>query len=327
MVISCARDLYACDLMGLPEPVPAPGEALAIIIVNLNGRDVLFDCLASLRQSEYRNFYTIVVDNGSTDDSVEMVRQHFPEVEVIAQETNLGFTGGNNAGMRRALERGAAALMLLNNDTVLDRGCLGAMMRELESEPSIGAVTPKILFHSHPDYIWCAGGDYSLWRGVARHRGLRQHKDHPRFSRPDDVGFVTGCALCVKREVVDRIGLLDDDLFIYNEDGDYSLRIARAGYRMRYVPDAVMWHREGWDSRRSYGQRRRLYLCTRNILRVHRKHRRWYHLVTFVPFFVWRWIGLAGGYAVVRRDWETAAGILGGVAGYLKGERGPARTK
>ncbi len=302
-----------------------PGRALAVVILNMNGREVLIDCLASLRESRWRDFFVIVVDNGSTDDSVETVRRDFPEVEILANETNAGFTGGNNQGMRRALERGARALLLLNNDTVADGGFLGAMMDALDSAADVGAATPKILFHSHPDRIWCAGGDYSLWRGLVRHRGLRRKKDDPRHSFATDVGFVTGCALCVKRAAVEAVGLLDDDLFIYNEDGDYSLRLRAAGWRIRYTPEAVLWHREGWDSRRASGQKRRLHLCTRNILRVHRKHRKWYHMITFAPFFLWRWAGLSGGYAVVRRDWATASGIWSGIRAYFRGETGPVK--
>lgn len=299
-------------------------SVLAVIILNLNGCSVTADCLASLRKSRYTGFYTIIVDNGSNDESVATFRRDYPEVEVIATGENLGFTGGNNVGMQRALECGCSALLLLNNDTVLHEECLGAMMSALTSAPDIGAVTPKILFHDHPDRIWSAGGDISLWRGIAHHRGLRQAAQAPQFAQPCDCSFATGCALCVKREVVDKIGLLDNDLFIYNEDTDYSLRITQAGYRIRYVPEAVLWHREGYDSRRASGQRRRLHLCTRNILAVHAKHRRWYHLLTFAPFFAFRWIGLSGGYALARRDIQTAAGIVSGLGAYFRHEKGPA---
>ena len=296
---------------------------LAVIILNLNGCAVTADCLASLRASRFTGFFTIVVDNGSTDDSVETFRRDYPEVEVIATGANLGFTGGNNVGMARALERGCESLLLLNNDTILHEDCLGTMAAALSSDASIGAVTPKVLFHDHPDRIWSAGGDISLWRGVARHHGLRALASDPRFAAATDCTFVTGCALCVKREVVEKIGLLDNDLFIYNEDTDYSIRIARAGYRMRYVPEGILWHREGYDSRRASGQRRRIHLVTRNILRVHAKHRKWYHLLTFVPWFAFRWLGLSGGYALVRRDTETVGGIVSGVRAYFRHETGP----
>lgn len=302
------------------------GNHLAVIILNMNGCDVLVDCLASIRKSRYTDFFTIVVDNASSDDTVETVRRDFPEVEVLALPENLGFTGGNNAGMERAMERGAQALLLLNNDTILHEDCLGELVKGLDSAPDTGCVTPKIYFHTHPDFIWCAGGGYSLWKGIAKHYGLRKSKDDPRFAEERDVGFATGCALCVKREVVDKIGVLDDDLFIYNEDGDYSLRIRAAGYRIRYIPSSVLWHREGWDSRRSSGQKRRLHLCTRNILRVHKKHRTWPQALVFYPWFAWRWVTLAGGYAIVRGDFETAKGILSGIKAYLNDETGPVKS-
>lgn len=310
---------------GGPAPDDLPGRAFGIVILNLNGAEVTLDCLASLRLSTYRDFFVIVVDNGSTDGSAARIRAGYPEVDVIETGRNLGFTGGNNVGMERALERGAEILMLLNNDTIADPGFLGAMADALLSDDSVGAVTPRILFHEPADRIWSAGGDISLWRGIARHRGLRDHWDNPAYSRAIDVSFVTGCALCVRADVVRRVGLLDDDLFIYNEDTDYSLRVARAGWRMRYVPDALLWHREGYDSRRATGQRRRLQLCTRNILRVHRKHRRWYHALTFFPWFAFRWVALAGLNALRKGDRDTAAGIMAGIRAHLRGDTGPAR--
>jgi hypothetical protein len=299
-------------------------DGFAVVILNLNGGEVTADCLRSLRDSEYRDFRVIVVDNGSTDGSPERLRAEFPEVDLIEAGRNLGFTGGNNVGMRRALEQGAHIIMLLNNDTIADRGFLGALASRIESAPGIGAVTPRILFHEPSDRIWCAGGDYSLWRGIARHRGLRAHRDDLRYANPGEATFATGCALCVRREVVEQIGLLDDDLFIYNEDTDYSVRILRAGWRIAYEPAALLWHREGWDSRRATGQRRRLHLCTRNILRVHAKHRRWYHVPVFCLWFLFRWVLVSGTRAFLRGDREAALGILSGVRAYMRGETGPA---
>ena len=303
---------------------PAPG--LAIVILNLNGWDVLRDCLLSLRDSLYPDFVAIVVDNGSTDGSPRKTREGFPEAVVIETGSNLGFTGGNNVGIQCAMKMGARAFLLLNNDTIIDSRCLSAMMAALDADPRVGAVTPKILFHDRRDRIWSAGGDYTLWKGIAKHRGLRAPADDPRFARPCDVTFATGCALCVRRELVEKIGVLDDNLFIYNEDTDYSVRVLRAGYRILYVPNAVLWHREGWDSRRATGQKRRLHLCTRNILMVHRKHRSWYHLPVFAAFFAWRWVLLAGLNALRRGDRATVAGILSGIRAYARGEKGAANV-
>jgi GT2 family glycosyltransferase len=298
--------------------------SFAIIILNLNGCDVTADCLRSLRESEYRDFFVIVVDNGSTDGSARRLRSEFPEAEIIETGSNLGFTGGNNVGMRIAMDRGARILMLLNNDTIAEKGFLGALASALHRDPALGAVTPRILFHEPADRIWCAGGDYSLWCGIARHRGLRAHRDDPRYNQPAQATFATGCALCVRREVVERIGTLDDSLFIYNEDTDYSVRILKAGWRIAYIPAALLWHREGWDSRRATGQRRRLHLCTRNILRVHAKHRRWWHCLTFFPWFLVRWVLVSGTRALLRGDRDAAVGILSGIAAYWRGEAGPA---
>jgi len=289
----------------------------------MNGCEVLADCLRSLRESSFSNFVPIVVITGSTDESATSTRENFPEAMVIIERTPLGFTGSTNLGLTRGLEMGARAFLLLNNDTVVHPEALGNMLRELESEPRIGAVTPKILYHDPSDRIWSAGGEYTLWKGIPTHRGLRSGADDLRYTQPRDVSFGTGCALAIKRKVIEEIGLLDDDLFLYNEDGDYSLRMRKAGFRIRYTPDAIIWHRVGWTSKRWSGQFRHVHLGTRNLLRVHRKHRRWYHLLGFVPYFTWRRLGITVVFALVRRDFATAKAVFSGIRSYFRGETGP----
>jgi hypothetical protein len=192
----------------------------------------------------------------------------------------------------------------------------------MDNMPDAGAATPLILFAEPPDHIWSAGGSYSLWRGIARHDGLRSRRNDPRFARPRDVTFATGCALMISRVAIEKTGMLDETLFAYNEDADLSCRILRNNLRIRYVPEAVLWHLEGWSSRRTVGQAFRLHLCTRNILAVHAKHRRWYHALTFFPFFTFRWLLLAGGNALMRGNMDTLRGIASGIRAHIRGEQG-----
>jgi len=295
---------------------------LAVVILNLNGCEVLRDCLASVFRSEPEPPHIIVVDNGSTDGSTDMVRNEFPQVQLIATGQNLGFAGGNNVGLQAAIEAGFLYVALLNNDTIVDPQCFAQMLTEAEQDATVGAVTPLILFAEPADRIWCAGGSFNLWYGIARHYGLRGKRGNKRYLQPRDVTFATGCALLLRTRALTQVGFLDESLFAYHEDAELSWRLVRAGWKIRYAPKAVLWHREGWSSRRSVGQTIRLRLCVRNILIVHRRYASWYHRLTFWPCFVWRWIVLAGLNALLHRRFETLRGIFLGVAAYCRGEIG-----
>lgn len=295
---------------------------LAVVIVNYNGRVVLRDCLASLYRSSIPPQISIVVDNGSEDDSVTMVRRDFPQVTIIENRENLGFAAGNNIGIERALSSGSEAVFVLNNDTIVEETCLERLLTALAGSPSIGAVTPRILFAEPSDRIWSAGGSYDLWHGVAKHYGLRRHADDPRYNHRRVVSFATGCAVLLRSAALRRVGGFDESLFMYNEDADLSWRLQCAGWRILYEPAGVVWHREGWTTRRTIGREWGVRLCVRNILAVHAKHARWYHNITFYPYFVWRWVVLAGMNALVHGRFDVVRGIFGGIAAYRRGEVG-----
>lgn len=215
---------------------------VVIILVNWNGRDVTLDCLASLRDIAYPNHSTLVVDNGSTDGSVESFRSAFPEVEVLALKENRRFAGGMNAGILHALAAGAELLLLMNNDTVVDKDFLGPLVDRLRSDPSAGIVVPKIYYHDPPDRIWFAGGVISFWTGTMRHIGIRE-ADAGQYDTPGPTEYATGCCILTSRELVERIGTLDESYYMYSEDADWSMRARHAGYRILYEPRAKIWHK------------------------------------------------------------------------------------
>ncbi|MBP2681099.1 MAG: putative glycosyltransferase, partial [Candidatus Krumholzibacteriota bacterium] len=179
---------------------------VAIVVLNWNGKVLTMECLESLASLTYANAEVIVVDNGSSDGTADAVRKTYGDrVTIIENPTNLGFAGGNNVGIRRALEGGADYVLLLNNDTVVDRALVDRLVETITESRNIGIVGPKIYYASPADRIWFAGAEVSLARGVSKHIGIRE-KDAGQYDAIRDVDYITGCALMAGRGVFDAIG-------------------------------------------------------------------------------------------------------------------------
>lgn len=217
--------------------------SVVIIILNWNGLDDTLDCIESLRQLDYKCCEIVVVDNGSTDGSVPTLRQRFPEVGLIEMNENLGYTGGNNVGLRYALARGADYALLLNNDTEVAPDFLRRLVEAAESDPIIGMAGATIYYHERPDVIWSAGGAIDWHRGSTRMIGLNERDEGQFGTEPRAVDFITGCAMLVRRTLMEQVGLLDERFFAYYEETEWCARATRAGYRIVHVPLARMWHK------------------------------------------------------------------------------------
>lgn len=220
-------------------------RTLAVIVLSWNGRDLTRDTLASLaacRVPSDWKLHTIVVDNASTDDSPRMVREEFPQVELLALAENRRFAGGNNAGIQRALDSGADAIMLLNNDVVADPLLIEKLLAALAEDPAAGAAAPLIYFAPPTDRIWYAGGRCVPWLAFSAHRAIRT-RDDGRFRSIEETGYLTGCCLLATADAWRKVGLLDERYFIYAEDADWCLRARAAGFRLLFVPTARLWHR------------------------------------------------------------------------------------
>lgn len=213
-----------------------------IIVLNWNGKDDTLDCLQSLRSTNYDNYKVVLVDNGSEDDSVKAVREKFSEVEVVETGKNLGFAGGNNVGIEYAIKAGADYVFLINNDTTVHPDYLKELVDVAESDVKIGAVGSKIMYYGEPERIWFVGGKINWLKNKGEHIGLDEI-DKGQFDEIREVDYLTGCALLVKREVVEKVGVLEDDYFLYYEDADYSLRIQNAGYKTVYAPKSKIYHK------------------------------------------------------------------------------------
>jgi len=217
---------------------------VAIIVLTWNQRDLTLDCLASLVELDYPIDWLeiIVVDNGSADGTAQAIRERYPQVTVLENGQNLGFAEGNNVGIRHALQGQAEYISLLNNDTVLDPAMLKELLAVMEADRTVGIVGPKMLYYDQPDTIWCAGNRID-WRTGATSRLQSEQPDSASESEPQQVDFITACAICLRRQVIEQIGLLDPRFFIYYEETDWCIRARAAGWRILYMPRARLWHK------------------------------------------------------------------------------------
>lgn len=253
-----------------------------IIVLCWNGWDDTRECLESLRLVTYPRACVVVVDNGSTDGTPGRVASDFPEVDLVCNGRNLGFAEGNNVGIRRALDLGADYVTLLNNDTVVEAGFLEPLVHALR-DPTVGAVSPEIRYHDRPDSAWFSGGAIDWRTGWAYHTP----KDHSRGAQPVETPILTGCCVVVARDVLLRVGQLDERFFLIYEDTDWSVRATRAGYRAVVVPDSRILHKVSASFRRDMPTLGTFYF-TRNGLLFISKHAHRRLLVSMR--FVWTWV-------------------------------------
>jgi GT2 family glycosyltransferase len=255
---------------------------VAIIILNWNGLDDTIACLQSVSNVRYNALEIIVVDNGSSDGSVETIHKIFPEVQIVANASNLGFAEGNNVGIRQALDR-TDYILLLNNDTTVHPDILHHLIPVVEEDPSIAVAGPVICYETEPDTIWCAG----LQMGRGRMYGLSlshttsvlMYCGQPTHTVPEKiytVDAIVGCAMLMRTSVLQEIGFLASELFMIHEDFDWSLRAQEAGYRCVVIPIANVWHKVSVSINRQDQQRSgnpsAEYYWYRNWLLVMRKH-------------------------------------------------------
>jgi GT2 family glycosyltransferase len=212
---------------------------IGVVVLNWNGREHLGPCLDSLLRSDHPDFVVVVVDNGSRDGSLEYLQER-GDVEVVALGENRRFSGDNNAGAERAIELGADALLILNNDTTIDPGALGVLSRAVLNE-GYGVAAPRIVFADDPGRIWYGGGSFSPWTGYVGHRAIRRPVD-AGADPAGETDWVTGCALAIRADLWQRLGGLDSAFYIYAEDVDLSLRARGLGEVIAYRPEALVYH-------------------------------------------------------------------------------------
>ena len=241
---------------------------VSIVTINYEHPEVTCALLKSLRQITYPNIEVIVVDNASVKDDPAIIHQSYPEIVFIQSKENLGFAGGNNLGIRQAK---GEYILLLNNDTEVDPGFIEPLLRKLKSDPKIGAVSPKIRFYHTPDTIQYAG--YNPYTLVT----LRQYLiglgevDSGQYNTSCETFSIHGAAMMIPISVVKEVGLMAELYFLYYEEHDWAERIKRAGYRIFYVPESLVLHKESISTGKQsplktyYITRNRFLFARRNI--------------------------------------------------------------
>ena len=210
-------------------------KRVAVVILNWNGWKDTISCLESLLRLDYPDFYLVVVDNASTDDSVAQIARAMPHVELLQTGANLGFGGGCNAGIRHALDKGADYIWLVNSDAVADPGALSALVRVADGNPALGSVGSVLYEVDQLDKVQLWGGArVNLWTGQSRHQ---------LFSRSLD--FISGASLLLRRTALEEVGLFDQKtFFMYWEDTDIHFRLRKAGWQLAVADDSRLWHKQ-----------------------------------------------------------------------------------
>lgn len=230
-----------------------PNPSVAIILVNWNGLEFTRACLSSLEKVDFPDFQVILVDNDSKKPEGQVLKKEFPKLVLLENEQNLGFAGGNNVGIRKALEMGFSHIMLLNNDTLVEPDFLGKMILAFSKNPKLGLLQPMICFLDEPEKIWSAGGKFISLLGRAKTLGDRKTlKNYQPFSKKLD--WATGCCMLFTREAILQSGLLNEQYFAYFEDVEWSLRIRNQGFEIGLVPEAKIYHEAGGSSKKSHSE-------------------------------------------------------------------------
>jgi len=241
---------------------------VSVISVNYNHAQVTCDMLDSLYKCSYPSLEVIVIDNGSPDDDPSIIKEKFPQVLYVETGENLGFAGANNLGI--CLSKGKY-ILLLNNDTIVTPNFLEPLVNKMESDPAIGAVSPKIRYYYLPDTIQFAGmtpiNSYTVRSRAYGH----MEKDVGQFDQDRISAYAHGAAMMVSRKVVEEIGLMSLSFFLYYEELDWGFRIRKAGYKIYYVYNSMIYHLESVATGKQspfktyYLNRSRLLYMRRNV--------------------------------------------------------------
>ena len=292
--------------------------SVCVMMLSWNDEQNTLDCLRSVRQLDYTRYRVLVIDNGSSKDTVRAIRVAFPRVELIVNPSNLGFGGGANVGFERAREHGVEYVLFINNDTVVDPSLLRELVRSAQARPRAGLLAPKIFIHSEPNRIWAAGARWAPFPPRVKMIG-RGRRDHPRYDRPRRLSFVTGCALLVRRQVLESVGGFDPIYWpAYQEDYDLSARVTQAGWEIWYVPEAKLWHKESRSQQQS-GSRNKAFNLGKNTVPLFVRHVRPPLTLLFAHVV---WVVLR---EVVKMNWSYVGPYLAGVrAGWTRHRLGEA---
>lgn len=250
---------------------------IGLVILHFDKPELTEACLLSVKQLETKGFkIEVIVVNNNPLEKIDFLKKKFPEFIFLKTSKNLGYAGGNNLGLKKALKSKADFFLILNNDTLLDKNLIKELLKAAVKDEWVGILGPKIYFapgyefhqeRYHPQergkVIWYAGGLIDWQNLVCSHRGVDEI-DHGQYQIPGETAFVSGCAMLIKKEVLKKIGFFDEKYFLYLEDVDFCQRAKKAGFKVVFVPQAKLWHLNAQSS--EVGGQLQDYYLTRNRL-------------------------------------------------------------
>ncbi|MEA3286770.1 MAG: glycosyltransferase [Candidatus Marinimicrobia bacterium] len=289
---------------------------VTVVIPHWNGIEILEPCLRSLKASQYPNLEIVVVDNASSDDSVAFVQRAFPKVTLIKNAKNLGFAGGCNVGLRTIK---SDHYLVLNNDTTHESDWIEQLVEQIESDPKIAAVQPKIMSAKAPEVFDYAGGVGGLMDVLAYPYALGRiftsmETDDGFYDTPRDIFWASGTALLLRGTALDEVGLFDEDFFAHMEEIDLCWRLHNAGWRVVNAPAAKIYHHSGWTLPPDRFQKK--YLNHRNNLMMIIKNYPFAYLAAVLPTRL-ALEGVAFGFSALIRDWKRMGAIVLAIAWIL----------
>ncbi len=262
-----------------------------VVIPTWNRQDDLLNCVESVQALDYPNKGIVVVDNGSTDDSVKIMQENFPSVSIIELSENQGASYASNAGLSFAHAQGADYFLRIDSDTILAPDLLLELVKSAQQYPEAGILGCKIFYHDRPEILWSAGAQHHSWYFGTKELG-RGQKDGPDFEQPRQLDYVWSAGILITREAYEATGGFDTDYFVYFEDPDFCVRVRKADFTIRYVPTAVMWHKVG----ELIPNTNRAYQWGRGKMLFFRKHSAGMHRLGLIVY--------AYAYAFFRAVWQ-----------------------
>lgn len=232
------------------------------IILNWNQPKLTIDCIKSLQQvklSKDISMKIVIVDNGSIDNSISEFNK-IKNIEIVDAKTNLGFAAGNNLGIKYAIDKNADFILILNNDTLVDKNLIENLLKPFEKDKKIAMTSPKIYFAKGYEFhkekykknqlgkvLWYAGGKID-WKNVYGKNIGVDEVDKKQFDKEKEIDFATGACFMISTKSLREVGFFDEKYFMYLEDADLSIRLKKKGYKIIYTPKAVLWHKVAQSS-------------------------------------------------------------------------------
>jgi len=237
-------------------------KLVVTIIPNWNLKKDLAECLDSLLNSNYSPHKIIVVDNASEDGSQEFIKRNYPNIPLITFSTNQGYASALNAGINWAIQQQAAYVFALNNDTLVSPDAISNLVQALDDDKNIGIAAPKILFYKNPRRIYSLGDRIFMYLPLPISIGKNQI-DSTKYSGVIDFDYVTGCAMMIRTDCINKVGMFDTSYFMYYEDSDFCRRVKNIGYRIVCQCEATILHKSESSAN----------LDKKNIIRIRAKNR------------------------------------------------------